>query len=151
VPGILLQQSHVVSHHPAYTFTLPPKSAKLFCLFISTSVRFDGVDYSPPRMFLVLINVPFHHLFVFNGWADSPTVKQCGIPGPKAQVILQKEAEPRNHAHSECWNVLKCPYAWNKAHVATSTPTPNHCKQYRCDHVAGFAWKRHRVALWRVE
>ena len=30
VPGIFLQQCHVVSHHPAYIFTLPPKSAKLF-------------------------------------------------------------------------------------------------------------------------
>jgi hypothetical protein len=64
---------------------------------------------------------------------------------------LQKEAEPRNHAHRECWNVLKCPYAWNKAHVATSTLTPNPCKQNRCNHVGGFAWERHRVALWRVE
>jgi hypothetical protein len=79
------------------------------------------------------------------------TVNQCEIPGPKGQIILQKEAKSINHPHGECWNVLKCPYAENKAHVAISTLTPNHCKQYRCNHVAGFAWERHRVALWRVE
>jgi hypothetical protein len=79
------------------------------------------------------------------------TVNQCEIQGPKAQIILQKEAESRNDAHWECWNVLKYPYAWNKAHVAKSTLKLNHCKQNRCNNVAGFAWERHHVAFWRVE
>jgi len=77
--------------------------------------------------------------------------KQCEIPGPKAQTILQKEAEFRNHAHRECLNVLKCPYAENKAHVAKSTPKLNHCKQNRYNNDVGYARERHRVTVWRVE
>ena len=34
---------------------------------------------------------PFQLNVVFNGWADSSTVKQCGIPGPKAQTIFRKQ------------------------------------------------------------
>src|ERR1017187_489979 len=79
------------------------------------------------------------------------TIDQCEIPGREGQTILQKEAESRNHAHRECWNALKCPYAENKAHVATTALTLNHCKQNRCNNVAGFAWERHRVAVRRVE
>ena len=80
-----------------------------------------------------------------------PAINQCEIPGRKGQIILQKEAEPRNHAHRECWNVLKCPYAENKAHVAKSILKLNHCKQNRYNNVVGYAWERHRVAVWRVE
>jgi hypothetical protein len=57
--------------------------------------------------------------FVFSGRTDMPTVNQCEIPEPKAQIILQKEAKSRNDAHRECWIFLKCPYAENEAHVAT--------------------------------
>jgi hypothetical protein len=32
---------------------------------------------------------------------------------------MQKGAKSRNHAHRECWNVLKSPYAENKAHFTT--------------------------------
>src|ERR1017187_10706484 len=67
------------------------------------------------------------------------TIDQCEIPGREGQTILQKEAESRNHAHREWWNVLKCPYTENKAHVATTALTLNHCKQNRCNIVAGFA------------
>jgi hypothetical protein len=45
----------------------------------------------PQRAFSVFTIGSFHHFFVFNGWADSPTVKQCGILGPKAQIIFRNQ------------------------------------------------------------
>src|ERR1039457_6580735 len=39
------------------------------------------------RLFIILV---FQFNFFFNARAVWPTVDQCGIPGPKAQIILQK-------------------------------------------------------------
>jgi len=67
--------------------------------------------------------------FHVQGASHLAIVKQYEIPRPKAEIILQKEAKAKNHADRELRNVLKCPYAGNKAHVAISTLTLNHCKQ----------------------
>jgi hypothetical protein len=34
-------------------------------------------------------NFDFQLISIFSAWADSPTVKQCVIPGPKAQIIFK--------------------------------------------------------------